>query len=74
VEFSESEPLQRAIFGTTTSRFVVWSKPWGVAQLLPILKSQLLKKQTNTFRYYNVLDRSGGEPMSLVAYKLKFKN
>jgi len=29
-----SEPLRRAIFGTTSSIFDIWSKPWGVARLL----------------------------------------
>jgi len=29
-----SEPLRRAIFGTTSSIFDLWSRPWGVARLL----------------------------------------
>jgi len=29
-----SEPLLRAIFGTTTSIFDLWSRPWVVARLL----------------------------------------
>jgi len=29
-----SEPLRRAIFGNTSSIFDLWSRPWGVAQLL----------------------------------------
>jgi len=29
-----SEPLRRAIFGTTFSIFDLWSRPWGVARLL----------------------------------------
>jgi len=29
-----SEPLRRAIFGTTSYIFDPWSRPWGVARLL----------------------------------------
>jgi len=29
-----SEPLRRAIFGTTFSIFYLWSRPWGVALML----------------------------------------
>jgi len=29
-----SKPLRRAIFGTTSSIFDLWSRPWGVARLL----------------------------------------
>jgi len=29
-----SEPLRRAIFGTASSTFDLWSRPWGVARLL----------------------------------------
>jgi len=29
-----SEPLRRAIFGTTSSIFDLWSRPWGVTRLL----------------------------------------
>jgi len=29
-----SEPLRRAIFGTASSIFDLWSRPWGVARLL----------------------------------------
>jgi len=29
-----SQPLRRAIFGTTSSIFDLWSRPWGVARLL----------------------------------------
>jgi len=29
-----SEPLRRAIFGTTSFIFDLWSKPWGMARLL----------------------------------------
>jgi len=29
-----SEPIWRAIFGTTSSFFDLWSRPWGVARLL----------------------------------------
>jgi len=28
------EPVRRAIFGTTSSNFVLWSRPWGVVRLL----------------------------------------
>jgi len=31
-----SEPLRRAIFGTTSSIFDLWSRPWGVARLLDL--------------------------------------
>jgi len=27
-------PLRRSIFGTTSSIFYLWSRPWGMAQLL----------------------------------------
>jgi len=33
-----SEPLRRAIFGTTSSIFDPWSKPWGVVQLLGLCR------------------------------------
>jgi len=29
-----SEPLRRAVFGTASSIFDLWSRPWGVARLL----------------------------------------
>jgi len=31
---SPSEPIRRTIFGTTSSFFDLWSRPWGVARLL----------------------------------------
>jgi len=31
-----SEPLRRAIFGTTSSIFDLWSRPWGVDRLLSL--------------------------------------
>jgi len=34
LDFSTSEPLRRAIFGTTSSIFYLWSRPWEVARLL----------------------------------------
>jgi len=38
-----SKPLWRAIFGTTSSIFDLWSRPWGVARLLD-LKAECLKE------------------------------
>jgi len=37
VDCHASEPLRRAIFGTTSSIFDLWSRPWGVARLLGLL-------------------------------------
>jgi len=34
LDYSASEPLRRAIFGTTSSIFELWSRPWGLARLL----------------------------------------
>jgi len=34
LDYPASEPLRRAMFGTTFSIFDLWSRPWGVVRLL----------------------------------------
>jgi len=60
LDCSASEPLWRAIFGTTTSIFDLWSRCWGVAPLLglrgiphaPIPRKGSGSTTTTTKRFY----------------------
>jgi len=44
-----SEPLQRAIVGTTSSIFDLWSRPWGVARLsVEFLHAPIPRKESGS--------------------------